>query len=635
MSNQPSNQAAMRRIIAVLLAWACATPQLTAQEPQQVVQRPQASVFIRPYKSAKVPEVQLHNGDRIHQLIRAGKLYLTVQDAIALSIENNLDLEIDRYGPVNAQWSLERALAGGPLRGINGGNSIVNQATSGQGVQGALSAAGLSISSGGSSSNGTNAVVSQIGPVTPNLDPVLQNSTVFYHVTTPYANVAISQLYSVLDSGYKSNTVVQQGLITGGYVQTSLNYSYLNENAPSDITNPSYAPQLQVYVRHNFLQGFGKNVNNIYIRGARLGVTASFETFRSQLLNTVATTLNLYWDLVSNDDELKVRQRALDAAQKTLEDTRHQIELGVVAKVEEFRAASGVATGRQALAVAESNVRQQELLLKNAISRNGLEDPLIEAVDIVPLDRIEIPEQDELPPLRDLLTRALAHRPDVALSKISDEQQEISSIGTKNIILPTLIGIGSVSDLGNAGPYNPASGEPPPTALLGGAGAAFAQVFRHNYPTNRAVAYFTLPLFNHQAQGDYGIDQLQLKQSDVVERRNMNQIVVDISNQMVALRQARARYSQATASHTLQADLLEKEHQMFSFGSATLGDVVAAQGALLAAESAEVTAASAYSHARIALDQVLGETLERNHISVDDALNGRVSHHSTPPPATP
>jgi outer membrane protein len=623
-----------RRIVAALTAWVCAASQVPAQEPQQVVQKPHGSIFIRPYKPAKVPDVQLQNGDRIHQLIRSGTLYLSVQDAIALAIENNLDLEIDRYGPVNAQSNLERALAGGPLRGVNSGNSVVNQATSGQGVQGALSAAGLSTGNGGSGGNGTNAVVTQIGPVTPNLDPVLQSTTVFYHATTPYANTAISQIFSVIDSGYKVNSVVQQGLITGGIAQASLNYSYLNENAPSDVTNPSYAPVAQLYLRHNFLQGFGKNVNNIYIRGARLGVTASYDTFRSQLLNLVANVLNLYWDLVSDTDELKVRQRSLDAAQKTFEDTKHQIELGVVAKVEQFRAESGVSTGRQALAVAESNVRQQEFLLKSALSRNGLEDPLIERASIVPLNRIEVPDQDELPSLRDLLTRALAHRPDVALSKISDEQQQISSIGTRNILEPTLIGIGSISDIGNAGPYNPRSGQPPPTALLGGAGSAFGQVIRHNYPTNRGLLYFQIPLYNRQAQADYGIDQLQLVQGDLTERRNMNQIVVDISNQMVALRQARARYSQATASHALQADLLEKEHQMFSFGSATLGDVVAAQGALLAAESAEVTAASAYSHARIALDQVLGETLERNRISVDDALNGRVVHKSISP-ATP
>ncbi len=133
------------------------------------------------------------------------------------------------------------------------------------------------------------------------------------------------------------------------------------------------------------------------------------------------------------------------------------------------------------------------------------------------------------------------------------------------------------------------------------------------------------------AQGDYGIDRLQLRQNELIERRNMNQIVVDISNQMTALRQARARYTQAVDSRALQQELLEKAHQQFSFGTARIADVVAAQQSVLAAESAEVAALSAYSHARISLDQVLGETLESNHISIEEAQAGKVARESKPP----
>lgn len=143
--------------------------------------------------------------------------------------------------------------------------------------------------------------------------------------------------------------------------------------------------------------------------------------------------------------------------------------------------------------------------------------------------------------------------------------------------------------------------------------------------------YFQIQGGNHVAQGDYGIDQLQLKQGDLIERRNLNQIVVDISNQMIALRQARARYAQSSASRELQQELLAKEQQMFSFGSATLNDVVAAQASLLAAESAEVTALSTYSHARVSLDQVLGETLERNRVAVEDGLKGEIKRQSRLP----
>src|SRR5271154_3291856 len=147
-----------------------------AQGPVETPLRPQASIFIRPYEGATVPPVQLKNSSRIYSLIRGGKLYLTVQDALAIAIENNLDLELDRYGPVSAEWYLERSQAGGPLRGVTAGNSIANQATSGQGVAGSQASAGLSSNGGGGGGGGTNAVVSQIGPITQNLDPVVQST---------------------------------------------------------------------------------------------------------------------------------------------------------------------------------------------------------------------------------------------------------------------------------------------------------------------------------------------------------------------------------------------------------------------------------------------------------------------------
>lgn len=611
-----------------MIASAAMVSTVSAQEPQ--VERPQAPLLVRPYKGAKVSREQMKNGDRIRGLVRAGTLYLTVQDALAIAIENNLDLEIDRFGPVSAEWELQHSRAGGPLRGVTTGSAAVNQVTSGQGVAGAAVAAGLSSSGGGGGGTGTNAVVSQVGPITPNLDPVLQNTTVFSHTTTLFPDTILSEAPSLIDTHDQVNSFLQQGLLTGGFVQATTNYSYLRENSPADIVNPDVSPVVQLYIRHNFLQGFGKAVNARDITVHELGITASRETFRSQLLNLVANVLNLYWDLVASQDEVKVRQRALESAQKTLEDTRKQIELGAVARVESYRAEAGVSTRRQELAIAQANLRQQELLLKNVLSRQGLEDPMIDEVSITPLDRMEVPEADNLPGLRDLLTRALSHRPDVAIAKIADQQQQTQALGTANGILPTLQGIAATSDIGQAGTPNPSAGPTYPP-FVGGAGTAFGQIFRRNYPTNRASVYFQIQGGNHVAQGDYGIDQLQLKQGDLIERRNLNQIVVDISNQMIALRQARARYAQSSASRELQQELLAKEQQMFSFGSATLNDVVAAQASLLAAESAEVTALSTYSHARVSLDQVLGETLERNRVAVEDGLKGEIKRQSRLP----
>jgi len=597
--------------------------QCDAQAPPQNVEKPHGPLLVRSYQPAAIPPVNLGNSDHLHSLIRAGKLYLTVQDAIALTIENNLDLDVDRYGPLNADWLLQRQEAGGPLRGVTSGNSLVNQATSGQGVAGSQAAAGLSTSNTGTGGGNGGAIISQIGPVTQNLDPALQNATVFAHVTTPLPITIQSGTAALVDTHHVINSLVQEGFLSGGYVQVSANESYLKENAATDLLNPSVAPVVQIYLRHNLLQGFGTGLNGRFISVAQKNVQGARETFRSQLLNVVANVLNLYWDLVTDDDDLAVRQRAVDQAQKFYDDTRKQIELGVIPRFEAARAQSGLTNSRQQLAIAQATAQQQENLLKDALSRNGLEDPLLDAAQVVTLDRIEVPEQDNLPALRELVAKAVANRPDVALAKINDEASEISALGTANGVLPSLQGFAAVSARGLSGVSTPlGSGLTAEPYYVGGLGNALGQVFRDNFPSRSAGALFQGYLQNHVAQGDYGVDQLQLRQGDLIERRNQNQLVVDISNQMVAIRQARSRYTQALDSRKLLQELLDKSQQAFSFGAATISDLVAAQSALVAAQETEVTTLSAYSHARISLDQVLGLTLETNHVSVDQAQIG-------------
>ncbi len=404
-------------------------------------------------------------------------------------------------------------------------------------------------------------------------------------------------------------------------MQVSANESYLRENAGTDLLNPSVAPVVQIYVRHNLLQGFGIGVNGRFIRVAQKNLQAAQETFRSQLLNVVSNVLNLYWDLVTDNDDLAVRQRAVAQAQKFYDDTRQQIELGVLPRFEATRAQSGLTNSRQLLAIAQATAQQQENLLKNTISRNGLGDPLLDDVPVVTLDHIEVPEQDNLPALRELVSRAMANRPDMALSKLNDETTEISALGTANGVLPSLQGFAAISARGLSGTSTPlSSGLTAEPYYVGGLGNALGQVFRDNFPSRSAGFLFQGYLQNHVAQGDYGVDQLQLRQGNLIERRNQNQLVVDISNYVVALRQARSRYSQAADSRKLLEELLEKSQQSFSFGAATISDVEAAQVALVAAQETEVGTLAAYSHARISLDQVLGQTLEVNHVSVGRAL---------------
>jgi outer membrane protein TolC len=241
---------------------------------------------------------------------------------------------------------------------------------------------------------------------------------------------------------------------------------------------------------------------------------------------------------------------------------------------------------------------------------------------VVTLDHIEVPEQDQLPALRELVTKALANRPDIALGKLNHETSEISALGTANGVLPSLQGFAAISARGLSGTSTPlSSGLTAEPYYVGGLGNALGQVFRDNFPSRSAGVLFQGYLQNHVAQGDYGVDQLQLRQGDLIERRNQNQLVVEISNYVVALRQARSRYSQAVDSRKLLQELLDKSQQSFSFGAATISEVEAAEVALVAAQETEVTSLAAYSHARISLDQVLGQTLDVNHVSVEQSLS--------------
>lgn len=602
-----------------LLACVCVAAIMSAQEPQFTIEKPHLPVPIRSYAPAVVPPVRPGNSSRLHALLRAGKLYLTVQDALALAIENNLDLEVDRYGLLLAQSALERARAGGPVRGVPSASQQVSSVDAGLGVNGSVQSAGLSNNNGGTGTgNAGGATIQQVGEVTPNLDPVLQNATTFEHLTQPQGYQVVSGTPVLIQSIHAYNTVFQQGLITGGLIQVKDYEEYLKENSPFDSLNPAVAPYVSLYLRHNLLRGFGVKLNERFIRIAEINKVASRETFRSQLLDLTATVLNLYWDLVSAQDELKVRQSALEMTQKFLEDTQKEITAGALPRVELPRAQAEASSRRQDVIVAQFNVHQRENLLKNDLTRAM--DPVIENAEIVTLDRIQVPDVEDLPPLRQLVDSAMKKRPDVLVSKYRDQTSKMALAGTENPLLPSLTAQLQTYNRGAAG----APQFQPNPYFVGGYGTALRQVFRRDFPNETATLGLFAPLYNRQSQGDYGIDQLQYRQSQVSSQRDTNQIVVDISNQLSALRQSRARYSAAKQTRILQEELLAAERKKFSYGISTFNEIIIDQRTLITAQLNEVNAAATYARARVSLDQVLGETLEKNNVSVDEGLTGNV-----------
>ncbi len=626
-----------RRVLAIGL---CLNWFAWAQQPGIEPVRPSAPILIRPYLAPHVPPTRLLNSTRLHDLVRAGILYLSAQDAIALALENNIDLEVARYNPSLSAWQLERAQAGGLLPGVPSGAAQAGSVAGGQGVAGSQAAAGVtSTGASGTTSTTSNATISQIGPVTQNLDPSIQEVSTFSHRTTPQFDV-IQSIIPVLISDSRAHTAsYQQGFLTGGAITVSYSDHYLNENAPTDLLNPSVAPNLSISFQHNLLRGFGIAVNARTITVAKMNLNITDLNFRSQVISTVAQVLNAYYALVADYEDLKAKQSALEQAQELYANNQRQVELGALTPLDVTTAEAQLATASRDQLDSQTALDQQQIQLKNVISRTGLADSELAHARIVPIDRIQIPPQDELPPIQDLMQLAMANRSDLAAQKANEKAQEISALGTRNGILPTAEAFGGTSQAGLAGTPHTLTFqgrvETPNNYLVGGMGTALGQVFRRNYPTDRIGGFIAAPIQNRQAQADFGIDQVQLRQNQLEDQKNINQVGVDVLNSVIALRQARIRYEAAVKNRELDQQLLDAEQKKLSLGASIPYNVILQQRDLAAAQSAEIAALVSYSNARVALDQTLGTTLETNHVSIGEAESGRVARASTPPSEPP
>jgi outer membrane protein len=629
-ARQQAGGALFRKAIALLglasLTW--------AQDIQPV--RSQAPVFVRPYLAVTVPPIRLSNSERLAQLVRAGMLYLTAQDAIALVLENNIDIEVSRYNPFISEWNLERAQAGGALPGVPGGASQAGSVATGQGVSGSQTAAGVT-APGASSTGGrtSNATISQIGPVTPNLDPIVQETTTFSHTSSPQPDSVQSQVLNLIQATHVYTSSYQQGLISGGVVQVNYSEHYLNENAPSDVLNPSVAPSLSASVQYNFLRGFGVAANARTITVARMNLNTTELNFKNQVIGLVSQVLNLYYNLAADYEDLRAKRNASETAQTFLTDVKRQIEIGSVAPTDLITAESQAASSAQAVVDSDSTVRQQELSMKNLISRTGAADPVLANVRIVPIDSIAIPPTDNLLPMDQMVRQALTNRPDLAAELAGEKANEINALGTKNGILPTLQGVGVESHAGLAGAPKTVTFdgfvENADPRFQGGIGTALDQVFRRDFATDIAGAFFQAPIRNRQAQADYSIDLLQLRQTQLTNRKDLNQVEVDVRSGVVALQQARARLDAALRNRGLQQELFDAEQKRFRLGASTPYNVALQQRDLISAQSSVVAATVAYSTARVTLDQTLGITLEANHITMNEVKSGKVSRVSSLP----
>ncbi len=585
----------------------------------------------RPYQKRVIPPINLANSDRLEALVRAGNLYLSAQDVIALALENNLDIEIQRYGPILAKEVTQRAQGGGLLRSVG-----VPVAAGPQSVS--LTGVSLTASGGGASTTGVTSagVLTQLGPSPVNLDPTLFFYGNFAHTTTPQSNLLLTGTTALLSDTRQYQTQYAQSTDFGMNWQLTFSSTRFKYNSTRYSTNPFNQGSLDLQISQNLLQGFGRAVLGRNIRVAKNLEKISDLQFRQQLITTISAVLNLYWDLVSFREDLKARKDELATAQSLFEDNKKQVQIGTLAPIEVTRAEAQVYSSQQDLLISQTNLLQQETVLKNALSRNGVASPTIAEVHIIPLDTIQVPEQDQLKPIDQLVQDALNRRVEIAQDKVNIDSSKIQLVGIKNGLKPTLQVFAELTNNGLAGSPNYLGPSiAPDQFVVGGYGDMLAQIFRRNFPNYSAGLSLNIPLRNRAAQSDYVTTTLELRQTELALQKAINQVRVDVQNAVTGLRQARVRYDSAVRARILQQQTLDADKKKYTLGASTVFQVVTDQQALSAAQSAEIQALANYSHARIAFDQAIGTTLEVNHVSIDEAMAGKVARKSVLPATLP
>ena len=619
----------IKALLSMLCSFLMLTGTLGAQNAVRV--EPAKGIFSW-YRQRSVAPINLTNSSRLNSLIHAGNLYLSAQDVIALTLENNLDIEIQRYTPILTKEVTRRTQGGGAIRSVGVGVAAGPSSVSLTGVS--LNASGGAASAGGVSSGG--GIVTQLGPAIPSLDPQVSLVTQFSHSTSPQSNTFLTGTTSLIQTTHFYQGQISKYTDFGTYVQFTITDDYLKFNSPYYTLNPFSQGDADFQITQNLLNGFGRPVLARNIRVSKNNEKVSDLQFKQQVITTVSAVLNLYWDLVSFNADLKARKDELSTAQALFEDNKKQVQIGTLAPIEVTRAEAQVYSSEQDLLISQTNLLQQETVLKNAISRNGVASPELADVHIIPLDTIQVPPQDELQPIEQLVQEALGKRVEIAQDKINIDSNEINLRAIRNGLKPTLQLFAELTNNGLAGaPNYLAPGTIAPSYLTGGTGSVFAEVLRRNYPNYSAGVSLNIPLRNRAAQSDYVTSALSQRQSELALQKAINQVRVDVQNALIGVRQARVRYDSAVKARILQQQTLDADRKKYTLGASTVFQVVQDQQTLASAQSTEQQSLANYSHARIQFDQALGTTLEVNHISIDEALSGRVMQPSALPATLP
>jgi len=608
---------------------------------------------IGPYTPRHLAAPNLANTARIDGLMHDGKLYLSLNDAIALALENNLDIAIARYNLNIADTDILRAKAGSVTLGVNTG---IVQNTPGGGVGGlggqvGSGTGGTTLGAGGAGAGAGGLVGSTLGlpqPFITSFDPILtgnyQSDHASFIPTSPF------------QGSFQGTTTANFGYIQGFHWGTNLSLGFNNTRTTTNSAFTTVSPALNsgfnFRLTQHLLQGFGIAANTRFIRIAKNNRELSDVAFRLQVITTVDQIENMYWDLVYAYENLRVKQESLAFSEKTLSDTKKQVEIGSLAPIESVRAQSTVAADQQALTVAKTNLQLQQLLAKNALSRT-LHDPVLAGAEVIPTSTMEVPPTEQIQPTEDLVNDALRHRAELVESRIQLNSQEYSNKAVRSALLPTLDLFAYYGGSGVGGAQNPAnicqspnqqfcaSATPDPTqgqfpiAPSTGYTSTLNQLVNSSAPDKGIGLQLNIPLRNRSAQATQIRSELEYRQLQMALQQTENKISIEVRSAQFGVEQNRASVASAQAAVDYAKQSLDAEQKKYQFGTSTTTAVLQNRSALATAESTLLSAMAAYEKSRVELDRAVGTLLDHNAISLDDAARGQVTRMPTVPYVAP
>jgi outer membrane protein len=591
-----------------------------------------------PYRGIEIPEFNTNNKPRVDQLIHEGKLEITLQDAVELALENNMDIAVARYQPWLADTDIMATKGGGLPTGTTGAEILFSTAN-----------------------------VPQL-----QLDPSLVGSVGIANVSTPINNPFISgtgtasnQLTGLISHSAQYNWTYNQGWTSGTSLTATWDNTRSSSSAEANLFNPSVQSTLTITFQQQLLNGFGfaQNRRNIIIAKNNRKL-ADYE-FSLQAITTVTNAINAYWELVYARENVKVQQQAVTVSTKLYGDNKKQLEIGTMAPLEVTRAESELAADRQALIQAQTIQLTDEQTLKNAIVRDPLA-PTVANIEIIPLDHPNPPEAVEAATFEEAVKEAFEKRPDLQVQAINVTNAGIDAKANLQALRPTLSLFGQYSSTGLAGnapittgattvagtPIVGADGtpvtvldltgtpvqifEPSTSAVTNGVtkqgfGTTQSQIFHNDFPSYIAGLNLTLPIRNRVAQAAYQRSTLNQRQIEAQMQQLKNSAVLDVRNAFIQLTQDRAQVQAASKARELQQQTFDAEQKKYQLGASTVYNVILTQRDLITAQGNELRALANLVEAKANYERAVGRTLDVNRVTIADAKHGQVERDTLIP----